>query len=409
MGYAILRIAKRKTVSSARAMCSHALREEPVPNAIPGAPKPEILHGAETADLAMEKLRETISDAKQHGGRQGYTKASTPVLDILITTSHADMQKMSLAEQNSFFKKGLKFIADKFGGLENILLAAIHRDETTVHMQVLVMPVNRAKHRFTASEMIGGPKGLSNLQDAFWEACGKPHGLERGEKGSKAKHVPVKVLYSQMAKGEDPPKFVPVPPELGMTERLKIGYADKKAANDKARKDAMAHNAAERKRLNDQAARGRMMSPQLVEQQATRYRQTVKLAEQTKNDKAEIDKKLSEAKHENEQAQRAKNDAVTAKITMQNLAQVVDAKWSKSDAALLDKATKFWAPEYVDKLARQLGIELKPGRGIIDQMRAQGRGDTLVECARRLDIAMSGDASKMVASGDVQRTIERHR
>lgn len=260
MGYAILRVAKRKTGSSAAAMSRHALREDAVPNAIPGAPKPEVLVGAATTPELMAKLHAGIALAKQKGGSQGFTKASTPVLDILVATSADDPARMGKAGQDDYFKRALKFIARQFGGMENILTAAIHRDETTPHMQVLVMPLDRTTHRFAASKMIGGPKGLSAMQDGFWEACGKPHKLNRGEKGSRAAHVPVKKLYSAMNAGAEIPKLLDVPPAPGMTDRLLGGYAAKKNAHD----DALAKNAEMRKRLAEQAKTGRMMHPAMI-------------------------------------------------------------------------------------------------------------------------------------------------
>jgi hypothetical protein len=409
MGYAIFRIEKKKTRQQAAKMLDHALRETPVANALPDAPPPVVLYGSKTMAEGMATLKATIKQAKEKGGAQGFTKASTPALDMLVTTSHEDMQRMTLPEQNNYFQRALKFIAEKFGGLENILTAAIHRDETTAHMQVIVMPFNRTTNRFTAAQMIGGPVGLSKLQDGFWEACGEPHGLMRGEKGSKAKHVPVRVLYSQMANGQEPPKLIEVPPDLGMTERLKPGYADKKAANDAARATAMKHNENERKRLNDQAKRGRMMSPQLVAQQADKYRRNVALEKTLKAQQVTVQADKATAAKDRavaaETLQRVKN--ATQELQVQ--ARAADGAWTKSGAQMLDKWSKLMKPEMVTKAAKALGIELVPGRGLIDQMRKQGVGKSLQDCANRLDRVLDGAMSQHVSSGDAQRSIERHR
>lgn len=390
-------------------MLVHALREKPVANAVEGAPPPVVLAGATSTAEAMIKLRATIAQAKEKGGAQGFTKASTPVLDILVTTSHADMQRLTLPEQNDYFKRALKFIAETFGGLENILTAAIHRDETTAHLQVLVMPFERTTNRFTASKMLGGPAGLSKLQDGFWEACGKPHGLMRGEKGSKAKHVPVRVLYAQMANGQEPPKLVEVPPALGMTERLKPGYSEKKAANDLARAAAMKHNADERKRLNDQAKRGRMMSPQLVAQQADKYRRNVALEKTLKTQQATISTDKAAAAKDRAVAAETLQRVQHATQELQVQARAADGAWTKSGAQMLDKWSKLMKPEMVTRAAKALGIELVPGKPLIDQMRKQGVGASLQDCATRLDKALDGIMTQHITSGDAQRAIERHR
>jgi hypothetical protein len=409
MGYAIFRIEKRKTASSAAAMSVHALREAIVPNAIEGAPKPEVIYGAATTEEVMQTLRKTIAEAKAKGGPQGFTKASTPVIDILATTSHADMQKMSREEQNQFFKKILVFVAENFGGMENILTAAIHRDETTAHIQILVMPYDRTINRFVASRMIGGPVGLSRLQDGFYESCGKPHGLQRGEKGSKAVHVPVKVLYSQMANGQEQPRFVEVPAELGSTERLKPGYRERKIENDKARAEAMAHNKAERARLNEQAKRGRMMSPELIEREAERYRKNVRLEQLLKEEKAKVAVERAEAKKDKADAIKTLKSVQIATEEIRTMALAADSMWTKSGAQMLDKFSKFMAPEMVSRASKALGIKLVPGKPLIDQMRKQGVGNTLQDCATRLDRALDGIMAQHVQSGDAQRAVERQK
>lgn len=409
MGYAILRIAKRKSAGSAAAMVAHALRETAVPNAIEGAPPPAVLVGATTTAEAMGVLKATIVQAKKLGGTQGFTKASTPVLDILVTASHADMQKMSKTDQDNYFKRALKFIAAEFGGKENILTAAIHRDETTPHMQVLVMPFDRTTNRFSASKMIGGPVGLSAIQDRFHADCGAPHGLQRGEKGSKAKHVPVRVLYAQMAKGVEPPRFMEVPAALGALERLKPGYGAKKAENEAARAAAIKNNADERKRLNDQAKSGRMMSPALVERQAARYRKNVKLELAMKASEASAAADKVKAADDRTATAKALQDIKHATVELQNQAQTADRIWTKSGASMIDKWSKTMAPEMRARLARSLNIDLKPGQGIVDQMRAAGKGKTLMECVQLANVHLDGIlyGQGHALSGHGQGQIER--
>jgi hypothetical protein len=250
-----------------------------------------VLAGAKTTPELMAKLHAGIALAKLKGGPQGYTKASTPVLDILVTTSADDTKRMGKAGQDDYFRRALTFIADKFGGMDNVLTAAIHRDETTPHMQVLVMPLDRTTSRFSASKMIGGPVDLSQLQDAFHQACGEPHGLLRGEKGSRAQHVPVKHLYAAMGAGGEVPTFVPVPPAPGMTDRLKPGYAAKKQAHA----DALAANETARKKLAGQAKTGRMMHPAMIARQAEKYRETVRLAAVVKGAQTSAEADLAKA------------------------------------------------------------------------------------------------------------------
>lgn len=388
MGYAILRIAKRKTGSSAAAMSRHALRETAVPNAIAEAPPPEVLYGAKTTPELMAKLHAGIALAKSKGGAQGYTKASTPVLDILVATSADDPARMGKAGQDDYFKRALAFIAQKFGGVENILTACIHRDETTPHMQVLVMPLDRTTSRFSASKMIGGPVGLSRLQDAFYASCGAPHGLLRGEKGSRAQHIPVKHLYQSMNKGAEVPKFVPVPPAPGMLDRLQPGYAAKKKANE----DALARNAEIRKRLSKQAETGRMMHPAMITRQAEKYREAVRLEGLAKAYKEAAATQLKAAEEHHKAANRDETEA------RQLLKSALGVEDRTKLAKLLDKSTRHWSPEYVGQLAKKMGVELVAGKPLLDQIRRAGKAQTMIaafELVERLDPSAVAQVQRM--------------
>jgi vacuolar-type H+-ATPase subunit E/Vma4 len=406
MGYAILRIAKRKTGSSAAAMSRHALRETDVPNAISGAPKPEVIGGFNTTAEVMSELHKGIKLAKEKGGPQGFTKASTPVLDVLITTSPDDASRLGKAGQDDYFKRALEFLAKKFGGMSNILTAAIHRDETTPHLQVLVMPLDRETNRFSASKFIGGPVGLSQLQDQFHAEVGQVHDLMRGEKGSRSKHVPVRHLYKAMNEGADLPKFSRIPPEPDMLDRLKPGYEEKK----KAREKALARNAKIREEINRQAKAARMMHPKMIEKQSDRYREATRLEALAKASQIKAAEDLKAAQEHHREAHQLAQIARNDEIETRRLAVAADKIWEKGGAAVLDKLTKHMSPELITRLAHQLGIELVAGKPLLDQMRRQGRGSTLIQCAERLDRELDNlGLHERVYSGQAQREIERER
>jgi len=399
MGYAIFRIAKRKTGSSAAAMSRHALREVDVPNAVAGAPRPQVLTGARTTAELMQRLRAGITWAKAHGGRQGFTKASTPVLDILVTTSADDAARMGKAGQDEYFKRALRFIAEKFGGRENVLLAAVHRDEMTPHMQVLVMPLDRVTNRFAASQMIGGPMGLSAMQDAFWAACGEPHGLLRGQKGSRAKHVPIKHLYQAMEAGAKVPQYVDVPPAPGMTDRLKSDYATKKAAHE----DAIAENERIKKKIAALAKTGKMMHPKMIARQAERYREAVRLESinKTQADQAASDKQSAQQLYQaSTNLEKQAKDLLKATIEVEDKTEL---------AKLLDKSTKKWSREYVSQLAQKLGIDLVAGKPLLDQIRRAGKAQTMLgafQLIERLDPDAVAQVQRMAPT---QQQVPRER
>jgi len=79
-------------------------------------------------------------------------------------------------------------------GKKNLVKLYLHMDETTPHLHAVVIPID-PKGKLNCRHFLGGADKLSALQDRYAEAM-KPHGLERGNKGSKARHQSVKQFYS---------------------------------------------------------------------------------------------------------------------------------------------------------------------------------------------------------------------
>lgn len=288
MGYAILRMEPR-TIQGTAAMLRHALREAPVPNAEPGAEPPQVLAGHGTAQAGMAVLRGMVEDCK---AAKRWQKSIKPVVDVLVTFSRDDGTRLDKRQQDRYFRDALDFLNARYGA-ENVLCAAIHRDETTSHLQVLIA----ARHeggRLSSSKLMGNRTALSALQDEFHESVAKPYGLLRGEKRTNAKHVPVRALYAAMNAGAEPPDFRPVPPELTMGERLRLnGY--QKEERERERQQAIEHNNQQRELLTRQAADGRKLHPSLIAKQATRYRAAVQQAENAAQAATRAEKRAMEA------------------------------------------------------------------------------------------------------------------
>ena len=87
-------------------------------------------------------------------------------------------------EQRLFFFECTQFFAERYGK-ENIISAVVHVDETSPHLHLNMMPV--LDGRLCCKKLFDNI-GLSRLQSDFHEVVGKRWGLQRGKKGSKAKH-----------------------------------------------------------------------------------------------------------------------------------------------------------------------------------------------------------------------------
>ena len=85
----------------------------------------------------------------------------------------------------------------KCHGEGNVFHVGIHRDEKTPHMFAYVMPYD-TKGKMNAKHFLGGSKILSEMQTDFHQQVSQNYGLDRGIKGSKAKHQRVQRYYAQL-------------------------------------------------------------------------------------------------------------------------------------------------------------------------------------------------------------------
>jgi hypothetical protein len=120
-------------------------------------------------------------------------------IEHLVTASPEWFEGKTIKQQNNFFNDALTFIKDEFGGDENVVYAGIHRDETTPHMYVYLVPIDE-KGKLNARKFLGGKKDrMVELQTDIAAKVGAKHGLERGQRKSKATHTTIREWYAQIA------------------------------------------------------------------------------------------------------------------------------------------------------------------------------------------------------------------
>ena len=214
--YAILRTQKLKATGAVWRSLKHAFREQPTPNADPERAANNAHLGASSAREAMEKVRARLPEKRR--------KDAVLAIEYLITASPEAMQELGGQGRDAYFNDALKWLRERHGGA-NVVYAGIHRDETTPHMYAYVVPLDESTGRLNARRWLGGAKTLSEMQTDFATNVGARHGLERGIKGSRAKHERVKRHYGLVNQAHDQAA------ELGMFDRasLSIGKPTKKA------------------------------------------------------------------------------------------------------------------------------------------------------------------------------------
>jgi len=114
------------------------------------------------------------------------TKKDTVLISTFVITASPEFFKDLPPELvREYFKMCYNFFAERYGE-ENIVSAIVHMDETTPHMHLNLIPILDGR---LCCKQLFDRTGLRNLQTDIYEQVGKYWGLNRGEKGSKTKHL----------------------------------------------------------------------------------------------------------------------------------------------------------------------------------------------------------------------------
>ena len=105
---------------------------------------------------------------------------------FVVGADRAFFDGLSKLSQYNFFSDCTNFFEERYG-IENVISAVIHMDETTPHMHLNLMPVTK-DGRLCSKQLFDKPQ-LQQLQTDFYEEVGKKYGLERGKEGSQKKHL----------------------------------------------------------------------------------------------------------------------------------------------------------------------------------------------------------------------------
>lgn len=186
--FAILRVGKISGKGKMAAAAQHNLRERDTANARPEDRDRNIhLAGAKTADELMKLWEERAPEKIR--------KNAVHALEYVITASPEKMAAMGQTKSEEYLREALTWLEDKHGA-ENILSAVIHNDETTPHLQVMVIPLDD-RGKLNARALVGGKAQLSAMQTDFAERVGRKHGLDRGIERSNARHETIKSFYGR--------------------------------------------------------------------------------------------------------------------------------------------------------------------------------------------------------------------
>lgn len=201
MSYAVIRVEKRKSFGG---IGRHIDRTDSdgnihIPENADVSRDDQNLHwGQDGKSYSQNEWREivkesTLSRRVNDRIREGYQlskairKDAVKGLEYLLTSDH---KKMSELERDPdlfklWIKENRQFIEERHGK-ENIVSFSLHRDESTPHLHVVVVPITK-DGRLSAKDFVGTPRHLRNLNTEYADRMAK-FGMKRGESGSKREH-----------------------------------------------------------------------------------------------------------------------------------------------------------------------------------------------------------------------------
>jgi len=213
--FAILRVSKLKTMGKITSAAKHNLRAMDVPNADPAqTPTNEVLVGGNDPADVISAWHDRAPDKVRSN--------AVRALEYVVTASPEALAEMGTQDAREYLVDALEWLKDRHG-TENVLSAVIHNDETSPHLQAVVIPMDD-RDRLNARAFVNGSKMLSEMQTDFAEKVGTEHGLERGIERSKAHHTTIKEHYARINAVEEISVEAP--------ERLSGGFMGRGAETD---------------------------------------------------------------------------------------------------------------------------------------------------------------------------------
>ncbi len=231
-GKAIFRMSKLKSFAAIAGAEHHNRRTRTTLNADPDRLDANFVFLGDADRPLVELAQERI-------GTQKIRKNAVLAIDVFVSAS-PEYFRPEVSEQaghwqgdrvTAWLAANEIFLAQEFG-VERILRAECHLDESTPHIHAVVVPLTTTG-KLSYRQLYGGSRTqLSALQDRAWAAVANL-GLERGMKGSQATHQAVQGWYAEMLQ--------PLGADLD-AETVRVQLADR------------AHLARERQQLKQQAA-----------------------------------------------------------------------------------------------------------------------------------------------------------
>lgn len=218
MAYAIMRCKKLATLGCVAAALQHCYRERSTHNADPQQTPDNEHLAAGSTDQAMGQLKAMLPGRRR--------KDAVLAVEYFLGASPEWWREANQEQQQLFFARARHWLEEKYGA-DRVIVATIHRDETSPHLSAFVVPLTQ-DGRLSAKEFIGNRQQMTADQTTF-AARMAPLGLQRGLEGSKSRHTSISTYYARV-EAVKRQKLVLEPPEPSLGDRLNVRAYGQKVA-----------------------------------------------------------------------------------------------------------------------------------------------------------------------------------
>ncbi|MFN6499010.1 MAG: MobV family relaxase [Nostoc sp. DedQUE01] len=227
MSYAIARLKKLKR-GNISGSASHTARERETPNADPTQKNIRFI-GSLDPEERLEDL--VLAKIAEHEQRRKIRTDAVYCVELLLSASpsyfrpncptlagYYEPQKL-----DGWLEATKEWLADEYGS--RIVRAELHLDEATPHIHAYFVPLDD-EGQLRCNHFFDGRQKIHAFQDSYYDTM-RLIGLERGIKGSKAKHQDIKDFYRIVEQGRD------LEVDELSAAQLKAKAADRDRANER--------------------------------------------------------------------------------------------------------------------------------------------------------------------------------
>lgn len=299
-----------------------------------------------------DRIKEGYSAKNKAGELKEIRKDAVKYQTHIMTGTHEQMKVVENDPlmRKAWISKNLEFLKKEYGE-KNIVRFNVHRDEKTMHIHAVTVPITN-DGRLSAKDITGNRKAMQERQDRYQEAM-KPFGLERGERSTGIKHENAREYYARMEKALDRGNSKAPEDVKKAVLGVNIGI-DKDKTIEKLKGEISAQKTA-LESLKNEALIQKRRSDQIAERKKIAEKERNNLAEAIKKKDVEIKEIIKKAN------QTIRNVALSEKFREQIVEQERNKTFEKIKNAI-NNSPGLVDINAIDKMIREKMTELEPNK-----------------------------------------------